>query len=158
MRVFSEARAQDENATPQGRVLGASTMASQASASALDKSIATLKAIADQLADTVAQLRSELGNKQVIVSYSGLASVTPVSTQTFAQGQKIDQLSNTVIQNPTITGGSISRRWSSRRRALPLLGIHILLGESSPQKTRNAARKIEEGRTYPVQVLCRKPL
>jgi SAM-dependent methyltransferase len=42
--------------------------------------------------------------------------------------------------------------------ALPPLGIHILLGETAPQKTRNAARNIEEGRTRPVQVLCRKPL
>jgi SAM-dependent methyltransferase len=42
--------------------------------------------------------------------------------------------------------------------ALPPLGIHILLGESAPQKTRNAARNIEEGRTHPVQVHCRKPL
>lgn len=39
--------------------------------------------------------------------------------------------------------------------ALPPLGVHILLGESAPQKTRNAARNIEEGRTHPVQVLCR---
>jgi SAM-dependent methyltransferase len=42
--------------------------------------------------------------------------------------------------------------------ALPPLGIHILLGESAPEKTRNAARNIEEGRTHPVQVICRKPL
>ena len=40
--------------------------------------------------------------------------------------------------------------------ALPPLGIHILLGESAPQKTRNAARNIEEGRTHPIQVVCRK--
>jgi SAM-dependent methyltransferase len=40
--------------------------------------------------------------------------------------------------------------------ALPPLGIHILLGESAPQKICNAARNIEEGRTNPVQVLCRK--
>lgn len=39
---------------------------------------------------------------------------------------------------------------------LPPLGIHILLGENSAEKTRNAARNIEEGRTQPVQVLCRK--
>ena len=44
------------------------------------------------------------------------------------------------------------------QEALPPLGIHILLGETAPQKTRNAARNIEEGRTHPVQVLCRKPL
>ncbi len=41
--------------------------------------------------------------------------------------------------------------------ALPPVGIHILMGESAPQKIRNAARNIEEGRTDPVQVLCRKP-
>jgi SAM-dependent methyltransferase len=39
---------------------------------------------------------------------------------------------------------------------LPPLGIHILLGETALQKTRNAARNIEEGRTHPIQVFCRK--
>ena len=42
--------------------------------------------------------------------------------------------------------------------ALPPLGVHILMGASAPQKTRNAARNIEEGRTHPVQVVCRKPV
>lgn len=41
--------------------------------------------------------------------------------------------------------------------ALPPLGPHVLMGETAPQKTRNAARNIEERRTRPVQVLCRKP-
>lgn len=41
--------------------------------------------------------------------------------------------------------------------ALPLLGVHILMGESALQKTRNTARNIEEGRTHPIQVVCRKP-
>ena len=41
--------------------------------------------------------------------------------------------------------------------ALPPLGVHILMGKSAPQKMRNAARNIEEGRTHPVQVICRKP-
>lgn len=40
---------------------------------------------------------------------------------------------------------------------LPVLGPHILLGELAPQKVRNAARNIEEGRTEPVQIVCRKP-
>jgi hypothetical protein len=39
---------------------------------------------------------------------------------------------------------------------LPPLGIHILMGETASQKTRNAARNIEEGRTHPIQVICRK--
>ncbi|HZM35092.1 MAG TPA: class I SAM-dependent methyltransferase [Burkholderiales bacterium] len=41
--------------------------------------------------------------------------------------------------------------------ALPPLGIHILMGETALQKTRNAARNIEEGRTHPIQLICRKP-
>jgi SAM-dependent methyltransferase len=43
------------------------------------------------------------------------------------------------------------------RGALPPLGTHILMGETAPQKARNAARNIEEERTHPVQVICRKP-
>lgn len=43
------------------------------------------------------------------------------------------------------------------RGALPPLGVHLLLGDTAPQKTRNAARNIEEGRTRPVAVFCRKP-
>ena len=40
---------------------------------------------------------------------------------------------------------------------VPVLGVHLLLGESAPEKTRNAARNIEERRTHPIQVICRKP-
>jgi hypothetical protein len=36
--------------------------------------------------------------------------------------------------------------------------VHILAGESAPERVRNAARNIEENRTHPVQVVCRKPL
>jgi SAM-dependent methyltransferase len=42
------------------------------------------------------------------------------------------------------------------RGELPPLGVHLLLGETAPQKTRNAGRNIEEGRTRPILVLCRK--
>ena len=44
------------------------------------------------------------------------------------------------------------------RGALPSFGVHILLGENALAKTSNAARNIEEGRTDPVQVICRKPV
>ncbi|WP_455372191.1 class I SAM-dependent methyltransferase, partial [Limibacillus halophilus] len=40
---------------------------------------------------------------------------------------------------------------------LPPFGTHILLGENAAAKTKNAARNIEEGRTQPIQVICRKP-
>jgi SAM-dependent methyltransferase len=44
----------------------------------------------------------------------------------------------------------------AEKGTLPLLGIHILMGETASQKTRNAARNIEEGRTHPIQLICRK--
>jgi hypothetical protein len=31
------------------------------------------------------------------------------------------------------------------------------MGDTALPKTRNAARNIEEGRTHPFQLLCRKP-
>ena len=40
---------------------------------------------------------------------------------------------------------------------LPPLGIQLLMGETTLQKARNCARNIEEGRTHPIQVFCRKP-
>ena len=45
----------------------------------------------------------------------------------------------------------------AEKGALPPLGTYILMGETALQKTRNTARNIEEGRTHPVQVICRKP-
>lgn len=39
---------------------------------------------------------------------------------------------------------------------LPPLGTHLLLGETALEKTRNAKRNIEEARTQPIQVICRK--
>jgi len=39
----------------------------------------------------------------------------------------------------------------------PPLGLHVLLGPTAPEKMRNSARNIEEGRTHPVQAVCRKP-
>lgn len=44
----------------------------------------------------------------------------------------------------------------TEQNALPPLGVHLLLGANAKQKTTNAARNIEEGRTHPIQVICRK--
>jgi SAM-dependent methyltransferase len=41
---------------------------------------------------------------------------------------------------------------------LPTFGVHLLLGETAPQKVRNAARNIEEGRTRPVQIVCQRSI
>jgi SAM-dependent methyltransferase len=45
----------------------------------------------------------------------------------------------------------------AEKGALPPFGIHLLMGETALQKTRNAAKNIEEGRTHPIQLICRKP-
>ncbi len=45
----------------------------------------------------------------------------------------------------------------AERGELPRLGVHILLGNAAPAKTGNAARNIEEGRSRPVKIICRKP-
>ena len=42
---------------------------------------------------------------------------------------------------------------AAERGELPTLGI----GENALQKARNSKRSIEEGRTHPIQVICRKP-
>ncbi len=42
------------------------------------------------------------------IAFSGPAPSTPISTAAFAPSQRIDQLTNTSINTPTITGGSIS--------------------------------------------------
>jgi SAM-dependent methyltransferase len=40
---------------------------------------------------------------------------------------------------------------------MPPLGLHVLIGPTAPEKMRNSARNIEEARTHPVQIVCRKP-
>ena len=46
---------------------------------------------------------------------------------------------------------------AAERGELPSLGVHLLLGGNALEKTRNSKRNIEEERTQPVQVICRKP-
>lgn len=45
----------------------------------------------------------------------------------------------------------------AERGELPPFGHHILLGGTALEKMGNAARNIDEGRTHPIQVICRKP-
>jgi hypothetical protein len=40
---------------------------------------------------------------------------------------------------------------------VPPLGLHLLMGDTTLPKMRNAARNIEEKRTHPIQLVCRKP-
>jgi SAM-dependent methyltransferase len=40
---------------------------------------------------------------------------------------------------------------------VPPLGLHLLMGDTTLAKMRNAARNIDEKRTHPIQLVCRKP-
>ncbi len=46
---------------------------------------------------------------------------------------------------------------AAEQGALPPLGLHVLLGEDTLLRARNSMRNIEERRTHPAQVICRKP-
>lgn len=43
------------------------------------------------------------------------------------------------------------------REGPPKLGVHVIMGDSAREKGRNSVRNVEEGRTRPVEILCRKP-
>ena len=87
---------------------------------------------------------------------SGAYLVAPSETRSMLESNGFE---NIVIED---TGAKYLAAYrvaieKAEQGALPPLGTHLLLGETALQKTRNAARNIEEGRTHPVQVICRKP-
>jgi SAM-dependent methyltransferase len=90
------------------------------------------------------------------VDGSGAYLVTPSETRAFLEEAGFEDI---VVED---TGAKYVAGYKvviekAEKGALPPLGIHILLGETALQKTRNAARNIEEGRTDPIQLICRKP-
>jgi ubiquinone/menaquinone biosynthesis C-methylase UbiE len=87
---------------------------------------------------------------------SGAFLVTPAKTRELLAGAGFE---NIVVEDTGPKYLTNYRQMIERatQDALPPFGMHILMGETAPQKVRNAARNIEEGRTHPVQVFCRKP-
>jgi SAM-dependent methyltransferase len=87
---------------------------------------------------------------------TGAYLVTPSETRALLERSGFEEI---IVENTGIKyveGYRIAIE-KAEKGALPPLGIHLLLGETALQKTRNAARNIEEGRTHPIQVVCRKP-
>jgi cyclopropane fatty-acyl-phospholipid synthase-like methyltransferase len=81
--------------------------------------------------------------------------VTPSETRAFLEAAGFEDI---VVED---TGAKYLAGYKAvieraEKGALPPLGTHILMGETALQKTRNAARNIEEGRTHPIQLVCRK--
>ena len=87
---------------------------------------------------------------------SGAYLVTPSETRAFLEKTGFEDI---VVED---TGAKYVAGYKmviekAETGALPPLGTHILLGETAWEKMRNAARNIEEGRTHPVQLICRRP-
>lgn len=87
---------------------------------------------------------------------SGAYLITPSETRTVLEQTGFEDI---VIED---TGAQYAAGYriaieKAEKGALPPLGVHILMGETALQKTRNTLRNIEEGRTHPIQLICRKP-
>jgi SAM-dependent methyltransferase len=87
---------------------------------------------------------------------SGAYLVTPSETRALLEAAGFEDI---VVED---TGAEYLAGYKAvieraEKGALPPLGTHILMGETALQKMRNAARNIKEGRTYPIQLICRKP-
>jgi len=87
---------------------------------------------------------------------SGAYLITPSETRTVLEQTGFEDI---VIED---TGAKYAAGYriaieKAEKGALPPLGVHILMGETALQKTRNTLRNIEEGRTHPIQLICRKP-
>lgn len=87
---------------------------------------------------------------------SGAYLVTPADTVAFLEQAGFVDIAVTDTGEKYLAGYKRAMDLAARG-ALPPFGIHVLMGQTAPDKTRNAARNIEEGRTHPIQVICHKP-
>lgn len=87
---------------------------------------------------------------------SGAYLVTPAQTVAFLQAAGFTDIAVTDTGANYLAGYQRAIALAQSGKA-PAFGLHILLGPTAPAKTVNAARNIAEGRTHPIQVLCRKP-
>lgn len=87
---------------------------------------------------------------------SGAWMVTPSETRAILEKTGFEEIVVVDTGAEYVAGYKIAIE-KAEKGALPPLGVHLLMGETVLQKTRNAARNIEEGRTHPIQLVCRKP-
>lgn len=81
--------------------------------------------------------------------------VTPAETRSFLEAAGFDDIAVEDTGSKYLAAYKMAIE-KAEKGTLPPLGIHILMGETALQKTRNAARNVEEGRTHPIQLICRK--
>ncbi len=87
---------------------------------------------------------------------SGAYLVTPAETRALLEAAGFSRIE---IEEPgaKYLAGYKRAVQLAERGGLPPLGVHMLMGENAVLKMANAARNIEEGRTRPIEVICRKP-
>lgn len=86
---------------------------------------------------------------------SGAYLVTPSETRAFLEAAGFKDILVEDVGVKYVAGYKTVIE-KAEKGVLPPLGTHILMGDTALQKTRNAARNIEEGRTHPIQLVCRK--
>ena len=87
---------------------------------------------------------------------SGAYLVTPADTVTYLEGAGFVDVEVEDTGAKYLAGYRRAMELAAQGN-VPPFGTHILMGQTAPAKTKNAARNIEEGRTHPVQVICYKP-
>jgi SAM-dependent methyltransferase len=87
---------------------------------------------------------------------SGAYLVTPQQTQALLQGAGFTGIDVEEAGAKYLAGYKRAVQLAERGQ-LPPLGVHLLMGENAVLKISNAGRNIEEGRTRPIEVICRKP-
>jgi len=88
---------------------------------------------------------------------SGAYLITPSETRVLLEAAGFE---NIVVEDTgaKYLAGYRTAIERAEKGLLPPLGTHILMGATALQKTRNAARNIEERRTHPIELICRKPV
>jgi SAM-dependent methyltransferase len=87
---------------------------------------------------------------------SGACLIAPAETRAILEETGFEGIA---IEDtgPKYVAGYRAAVQKAEKSGLPPLGLHLLMGDTTLEKMRNAARNIEEGRTHPIQLLCRRP-
>jgi SAM-dependent methyltransferase len=81
---------------------------------------------------------------------------TRTETETLLADAGFDQI-ETLETGPKYVEGYSTMLAKIKADGPPILGLHVVGGEDLSLRSANSIRSIEEGRTFPIEVLCSKP-
>jgi len=87
---------------------------------------------------------------------NGSFLVTPARTQAMLEQTGFEDIDLEYTGDKYLAGYRMALE-KAEKGEMPPLGIHLLMGDTALEKTRNSARNIAEGRTQPIALVCRKP-